>query len=96
MKTRFVLRESPVMKLGDKRTGDRHIVSNLKMRKMFWQEREGSSCGAKYNGHLLDTTYSGRRRAGEIHIGSKMSMQMTERWTIYRDLSWLQECYSDI
>ena len=92
MKTRSGLRESPVMTLGDKK--ERRSAYNKQSENeenVLAREREGPSCGAKYIGHLQDTTCSWRRRAGEIQIGGKMSMQLTEKWTICRDFSWLPE-----
>ena len=96
IKTRSGPRQSPVMKLGEKKEGRWDIVSKLKKRKIFFQEREGPSYGAKRIGHLQDTTYSWRQRVGEIQIGGRMSMQITEGWTIYGDFSLLQERCSDI
>ena len=65
IKTRSGLRESPVIKLGDKKMGARHITSSLRTRKEFLQHRERLSYGAKCIGHLQDMTCSERKCVGE-------------------------------
>ena len=54
IKTRSGLRESPVIKLGEKKMEDQHTISSLKAREMFLQDGEELNYGAKCIGHLQD------------------------------------------
>ena len=85
-----------MIKLGDIKDGRSAFSEQFENEEMLLQDGEELSNGAKWNGHLQDTTCSWRQCVGEIQPGGRKSMQMIERWTIYRDFSLKQECCSDI
>ena len=96
MKTRSGLRESPVMTLGDKKEGrsaynkqsenEKNVLARERKTELWRQVHRPSS---RYDLQLETTCW-------KVQIGGKMSMQLTEKWTICRDFSWLPECCSDI
>ena len=78
------------MTLGEKKEGRSAFNKHCENEENVLARKKRTELWCQVYGHLQDTTCSWRRRVGEIQIGGRMSMQMTEKWTIYRYFSLLK------